>query len=183
MEGSSEDQNEITVHSICKSSTDDFLQCEALDCTEFDGTPESIKKLIQKSSKIRAQEMDITFPCLVYNIGLTQLKIQSTIEPDACATIKLYEREFISFTQYRDFADIGLIDKRTSSEKKAVPFEQTGMKIAFLTRNMSGPKGEVYLNVLNVDPFGKRFELFETSYEAEMKGGIRDDIIFKSFVT
>jgi hypothetical protein len=57
------------------------------------------------------------------------------------------------------------------------------MKIAFLTRNMSGPKGEVYLNVLNVDPFGKRFELFETSYEAEMKGGIRDDIIFKSFVT
>ena len=51
MEGNAENASEITVHSICKSSTDDFLQCEALDCTDFDGTPESMKKLHQKSSK------------------------------------------------------------------------------------------------------------------------------------
>ena len=57
------------------------------------------------------------------------------------------------------------------------------MKIAFLTRNKSYPKGEVYLNVLHVDPFSQNIELLETAYEAEMNGGIRDDVIYKAFVT
>ena len=182
MDGSSENQEEVTIHSICKSSNDDFLLCEALDIGEFEGTPESMKNLNQKSSKIRAQEMEMSFPCLVYNIGLSLIKVQSTINPDVCATINLIEREFLAFVHYRDFVDIGLIDKRSSSDKKSVPFEQTGMKVAFLTRNKTGINGEIYLNVLNIDPFSQNMELLETSYEAEMKGGIRDDVIFKAFI-
>ena len=123
MEGNAENASEITVHSICKSSTDDFLQCEALDCTNFDGTPESMKKLHQKSSKIRSQEIDINFPCLVYNIGLRQIKVQSTISPDICATFNLFDRDFLAFAQYRDFHDVGLVDKRSQTEKNVIPFE------------------------------------------------------------
>ena len=126
--------------------------------------------------------MEVSFPCLVYNIGLSQLKIQSTISPDTCSTINLYQREFLAFAHYRDFTDIGLTDKRSSSDKKSIPFEQTGMKIAFLTRNITGPKGEIYLNVLDIDPFSQKVQLLESPYEAEMKGGIRDDMIFKAFV-
>ena len=184
MEGNADDAGEVTVHSICKSSTDDFLQCEALDCSSFDGSPESTKKLVQRSSKIRSQEVDVNFPCLVYNVGLRQIKVQSTIAPDVCATFNLFDRDFLAFAQYRDFADVGLVDKRSSAEKNAVPFEQTGNKIAFLTRNKHGRDGDIYLNVLQVDPFAspQRFELLETVYEAEMKGGIRDDCIYNAFV-
>ena len=35
---------EVSIHSICKSSTDDFLLCEALDCTDFDDN-DAIKTL------------------------------------------------------------------------------------------------------------------------------------------
>ena len=44
--------------------------------------------------------------------------------------------------------------------------------------------GAVYLNILQVDPYSAetRFELLTTKYEAEMDGGIRDDIIYKAFV-
>ena len=45
IEGNAENDEEVTLHSICKSSTDDFLQCEALDCSGFELTPESLKKL------------------------------------------------------------------------------------------------------------------------------------------
>ena len=45
-ESSSENNvdTEVSIHSICKSSTDDFLLCEALDCTDYDDY-ESIKTL------------------------------------------------------------------------------------------------------------------------------------------
>ena len=97
IEGNAENDEEVTLHSICKSSTDDFLQCEALDCSGFELTPESLKKLTQKSSKIRSQEIDVNFPCLVYNIGLRQIKVQSTIDPDVCATFNLFDRDFLAF--------------------------------------------------------------------------------------
>ena len=185
MEGNTNDALEVTLTSIYKSSTDDFLQCQSIDCSSFDGTQESLKKLYQKSGKMRAQEIDVNFPCLVYNVGLNQLKIQSTIMPDVCGTLTLYEREFLTFVQYRDFCDIGLKDRRHKSEKRSVPFEQTGTKIAFLTRNKTGLDGEIYLNVLHIDPFTDpyRVELLEAYYEAEMKGGIRDDVIQKAFIT
>ena len=56
------------------------------------------------------------------------------------------------------------------------------MKVAFLTRNITGPKGEIFLNVLDIDPFSQKVQLLESPYEAEMRGGIRDDMIFKAYV-
>jgi len=54
MEGNAENEEEVTICSLCKSSTDDFLQCEALDVTSFDpDEPNSIKGLKQKGSKIK----------------------------------------------------------------------------------------------------------------------------------
>ena len=52
-----------------------------------------------------------------------------------------------------------------------------------MTRDYHGKEGEVYLNVLSIDPFTQKVELFETSYEADMNGGINDDYIFSAFVT
>lgn len=110
-----------------------------MDCTGYDpDNPDSIKKLKQKGSKIRSQEIDMNFPCLVYNIGLRQIKIQSMATPDMCATFELYDRDFLAFAQYKDFTDIGLVDKRSNADKENIPFEETGQKIAFLTRNKSG---------------------------------------------
>ena len=67
---------------LCKSSTDDFLMCESLDCSSIEEKDEdgdhhakldkqlaNLTKL-QKTSKIRPQEIDMNYPCLVYNIGL-----------------------------------------------------------------------------------------------------------------
>ena len=75
MNGYTDRLDEVSLQSIYKSSTDDFLQCQSVDLTDFDLSAESLKKLSQKSSKIRAQEIEVNFPCLVYNIGLSQLKI------------------------------------------------------------------------------------------------------------
>ena len=51
--------------------------------------------------------------------------------------------------------DIGLVDKRSAPEKAAVPFEEAGVRIAFLTRKIDKEKDErcVYLNILQVDPY------------------------------
>ena len=173
------------VNTICKSSTDDFLQCELLDFSHFNpDLPETLKTLKNKGSKIRSQEIDMNYPCLVYNIGLRKIKIQSMATPDMCATFNLYDRDFICFAQYKDFTDIGLVDKRSAADKENIPFEETGQKIAFLTRNVSGPSGEIFLNILHVDPFASpmKFELWTTTYEAGMDGGIRDDCIYNAFV-
>ena len=64
-----------------------------------------------------------------------------------------------------------------------MPFEQTGTKVAFMTRSMHGRRGEMYLNVLSIDPFTQKVELFETSYEADMNSGVVDDYIFSAFIT
>ena len=91
---------------------------------------------------------------------------------------------FLAFADYKSFTDIGLIDKRNSTDKESVPFEETGQKIAFLSRDKSGRDGQVFLNILQVDPFSSqmKFELLTTDYEAEMSGGIRDDCIYKAYV-
>ena len=46
MEGNTNDALEVTLTSIYKSSTDDFLQCQSIDCSSFDGTQESLKRLV-----------------------------------------------------------------------------------------------------------------------------------------
>ena len=36
MEGNVDNDTEVTVNTICKSSTDDFLQCETLNVSDYD---------------------------------------------------------------------------------------------------------------------------------------------------
>ena len=55
MEGNVDNDTEVTVNTICKSSTDDFLQCETLNVSDYDPQdPSTIKTLKQKGSKIRS---------------------------------------------------------------------------------------------------------------------------------
>lgn len=68
----------------------------------------------------------MNYPCLVYNVGLRRIKVQSMCFPDMVATFTLVDRDFLCFASYRTFSDIGLKDKRTNTEKDAVPFEEAG---------------------------------------------------------
>ena len=115
-------------------------------------------------------------------MGLDKIKIHSTIDPNCCSTLNLEGREFLSFVNFQNFSDIGLLDKRKKEEKNAVPFDETGTRIAFMTRNKHGRDGAIYLNVLSIDPFSEKVELLESGYEAKMNGGIIDDYIYKIMV-
>ena len=93
------------------------------------------------------------YPCLVYNVGLRRIKVQSMATPEKLATFELFDRDFVAFVEYRTFADIGLKDKRSPNEQKAIPFEETGNRVAFITRNKTGPEGAIFLNVLEIDTY------------------------------
>ena len=80
-----EDAEEALVMTICKSSTDEYLNG---DCTfvtrtkkEEEGTGYDFKT-VYRTSKIKAQEIDLNYPCLVSNIGLSRLMIQSLTCPE-----------------------------------------------------------------------------------------------------
>lgn len=68
----------------------------------------------------------MNYPILVYNVGLRKIKVQSRTSPDTVATFNLHDRDFLAFAQYKDFTDIGLVDKRPNIEKDNIPFEETG---------------------------------------------------------
>lgn len=104
--------------------------------------------------------------------------------PDKLATFELYDRDFVAFVEYRTFADIGLKDKRSPNEQKSIPFEETGNRVAFITRDKTGPEGALYLNVLEIDTYAApmKFQLWTTEFDAGMDGGIRDDCIYKAFI-
>ena len=66
---------------------------------------------VQKSSKIRSQEVEVRYPVLVSNIGLNEIQVQSKEIPDMIATFNLDEAgDFICFAHYKSFSDIGLKD-------------------------------------------------------------------------
>ena len=102
---------------------------------------------------IHSQHYTIDFPCFAYNLGLDKIKIHSTIDPNFCSTLTLQGREFLSFVKFKTFEDIGLQDKRRKDDKNFIPFREIGTRIAFITRNKHGKDGEVFLNVLSIDPF------------------------------
>ena len=177
---------------ICRSSTDEYINA---DCQMFTGTEvEGIFtwKSTQNSTKIKAQEIDLNYPCVVANVGLSRLMIQSMTNPDMVSTFKMdeMEMEFICFAEYRSEKDIGFLDKRDAAQAEIVPFTETGDKIAFLTRKFnvceSGcDKGDMLLNVLSIDSYSQpmKFELYTTDYEACMDEGMSDDSIQKVVAT
>ena len=83
--------------------------------------------------------------------------------------------DFICFADYRLLEDIGFKDPRDAVQAEFVPFEETGDKIAFVTRKDE----DMLLNVLSIDSYSTpmRFELFTTTYEANMNEGMADDAI------
>lgn len=139
----SDDEEREIVMTICRSSTDEYINA---DCQMFIGTEvEDVFtwKSTQNSSKIRAQEIDLNYPCVVANVGLSRLMIQSTTNPNMVSTFKMDEMnmEFICFAEYRSEQDIGFLDKRDPAQAAIVPFTETGDKIAFLTRKFKVCEG------------------------------------------
>ena len=163
---------QMTTHTICMASEDDSLHYSVKECDAVH----------QEFGNIKSQQYTIDFPCFAYNLGLDKIKIHSTIDPNCCSTLNLEGREFLSFVNFQNFSDIGLLDKRKKEEKNAVPFGETGTRIAFMTRNKHGRDGAIYLNILSIDPFSEKCELLESGYEAKMDGGIIDDYIYSAHI-
>ena len=95
--------------------------------------------------------------------------------------------EFVCFAEYDNIKKIGFLDRRENTKgHTAYPLSEHGDKIAFITRKLNGePFGQLYLNILNVNTYdaGKnKFELYTTTYEANMAEGVCDDTIQKAFV-
>lgn len=160
---------------ICKSSTDEYLNG---DCVTL--KPDENYKIVPiqtRSTKIKAQEIDLNYPCLVSNVGLSRLMIQSLTCPDQVNTFDLdaQDMDFICFADYRVLEDIGFKDQREAQQAEFVPFSETGDKIAFVTRK----NRDLLLNVLSIDSYSSpmKFELFTTTYEACMDEGMADDAI------
>lgn len=102
----------MAVMTICKSSTDEYLNA---DCVVPEPDSEDKKVKFQVfTAKIKAQMMSVNYPCLVSNLGLSRVMIQSLTCPDQVASFKLDEQkmEFICFADYQSMNDIGFKDKR-----------------------------------------------------------------------
>ena len=135
-----EDDKEIPlITTLCKSGTDDYLNADGsmskvLDKKDEDGNP--IFKTTRYSAKIKSQEIGLNYPCLVSNVGLNRITIQSVVNPDFVSTFDLDSTgmEFICFVDYASLNDIGFVDKRDALDKDLVPFSEAGDKIAFLAR-------------------------------------------------
>ena len=108
------DMYNLNAFNMC--AVDDSLHTSA-GRIRYDENVGEIKNLGQNYGKIKTQKYTLDFPCLVYNVSLNEIKIQSTIEPDICTTLHLEGRDFLTFVNFDSFADIGLKDKRNKEEK------------------------------------------------------------------
>ena len=74
------------VKTVCKSSTDEYLNADCMypaGDNSKDGEKDKNKmRLIYYSTKIKAQEIYLSYPCLASNIGLSRIMIQSLTFPD-----------------------------------------------------------------------------------------------------
>ena len=64
-----------------------------------------------EDAQIKAQEMDLNYPCLVSNIGLSRVMIQSITNPNQVNSFKIddagMEMDFLCFVDYQSLNDIG----------------------------------------------------------------------------
>lgn len=68
------------IQTICKSTTDEYLNCSSVDCTGFDpNNDETLKKLKTVSCKLKGQEMQMQFPCIASNVGSRAINVQSIV--------------------------------------------------------------------------------------------------------
>ena len=92
----------------------------------------------------------------------------------------------MQFVDFRTIDDICLQDERMNIFDDT-PFNQLSTRIAFLTRvepvcKESDCKGDIIINLLEVDPYSKPMECkwHKSRFEACMKGGVRDDQMIKA---
>jgi len=136
-----EEQTEFYIFNICKSSSDEYLNSDCVIPTlvekkDDDGDLPASFKIEVNTSQIKAQEIEVNYPCLVSNIGLSRIMIQSMTCSDQVASFRLDDlgMDFICFAEYQSLSDIGFKDTRDASAIDTVPFSETGDKIAFVTR-------------------------------------------------
>ena len=92
------------VFNICKSSSDEYLNSDCIIPklqAATDDAPASYK-ITANSSQIKAQEIDLNYPCLVSNIGINRIMIQSLTNPTQVNSFRLDEQdlEFLCFVDY-----------------------------------------------------------------------------------
>ena len=182
------------IMTICKSSTDEYLNADCVVSERLEKEGSNPFKIHMYSAKIKCQEIDVNYPCLVSNIGLSLVTIQSLTNPHTVATFNLEQQgmDFICFADYQNNADIGFKDKRDANTAESIPFNETADNIAFLTRKRGleddGSEKEYFdilLNVLSVDSYSRpmKFLLYTTQYDAYMGEGMSDDTIQKCIVS
>ena len=138
-DGENSEEGDDTIESafqiIGKSSTDEYLNCSSVNLKDFNHLdPDSIKKLETISTKLKGQEIQMQFPCVVSNVGTRRINVQSIAQPNVHAQFALHDADFIAFANYNTLQQIGFNDNRKRQEKNTIPFNETGEHIAFLTR-------------------------------------------------
>jgi hypothetical protein len=109
-----EPEEEFNVFTLCKSSTDEQLNSGCTHSKGVEGESGPYYKLTTHDSQLKAQEVDLNYPCLVSNIGLSRIMIQSMTNPNQVNSFKLDEQnvDFICFADYQSVNDIGFKDTR-----------------------------------------------------------------------
>ena len=74
------------------------------------------------------------FPCVASNVGTRRINVQSIAQPNIHAQFVLHEADFLAFANFNTLQQIGFNDNRKKQEKSAVPCNEAGEHIAFLTR-------------------------------------------------
>ena len=180
---------------ICMSSDDDYISCDSIiplnnPARDNDESGSKVWKTDREAVKIKSQEVIVSYPVIVSNVGLNRINIQSVTNPNDIACIKLSAigeegaatTEFVCFADYKNWSDIGLVDTRATKRAEEIPFSEKMNRVAFITR-VKG-KTELLLNVLAFSPYSTNpaFYLNISSYSADMNEGIKDDYI-KKFIS
>lgn len=73
---------EYLVYTICKSSTDEYLNSGCVRAKLVKTELSEIYKTTVENAVLKAQDIDLSYPCLVSNIGLSRIMIQSMTNPN-----------------------------------------------------------------------------------------------------
>ena len=103
-----DETEEFDIFTICKSATDEYINSS---CNKAEKHEQAYKIEVQ-TAQIKAQEIDLNYPCLVSNIGLSRIMIQSITNPHQVSSFKIDEQEmdFLCFVDYQSLNDIGFKD-------------------------------------------------------------------------
>lgn len=96
-----DEDDQVFILSLCKSSNDEYLNASSTSyMPDEDNEDKFLLKTIE--SKVVAQQIDISYPCVVSNIGQSRVVFQCLSNPDQIATFNLDDQkmDFLAFAQY-----------------------------------------------------------------------------------